>query len=636
MWLGDRANQTTRADWFTRSDVLRRIAQSSRVIAGKYRVRIGQTADDILKGKEGWCDHSKRLIWVNPMAVYIMSVFGLRTPEMNPMQERAVTETLLRGVLGIEPVDKDIIGRIIGSEYVSGNLLEVQRMLREWMREYNSISRRDEWLFTQYVAFHERLHERFTYAKEKREQNLLGSIWNMLEDERIERIGSQHWLRVAWFVKHGNEIAWKALRSRLYEMVRGEDPVRAIGNFTIFTRFAFRAEELSDYETAKREVRPEFHEALDECWPHILRAWNECENATEVKEEAQAIVDILRKHFPQETEKAMGEGAMDCPMGDLEEGSGAGGEGEEGETDENSGTSPGLGEEEIDPGTEGIDGRASKPEMPGESGRGGMEPGKDQREIVPSDYHGILADPDIAAGVNRLRDAFDIPDPRSEDTKIRNPSRGRLDAKSYRKTNGEKPFIRREHRDDPGRIYVELLGDWSGSMASASGSKEAPIEFMRKAGVMVCKALQGHKRVRFNFRLMPGDVHVATNHDGEDGLMRCAGVMATGGTEYAPTFEAAYSVCLKSNSLSMVLLIADGQFCGERDKERTKKIREKCERKGIIVKVLYVQSRESVSELKYAFGKENVILVPNAKELPGHIEAMVSSVGAKKYQRVYV
>lgn len=662
MWIR-RGNQSTLADWFTRSDILRRIKDSSRIIAGRYHVKIGQSPADILQesgivggGAEGYCSHQKRMIWVNPLAVYTASCFGLRTPNMTPLQERGVSMAILRGVLGIEP-NFEILRKILGENVIprgyNGNsthyLNDTQKRVREWMRRYNGLTIHEEWLFTQYVTFHERLHEKFTEAKEKKEQNLVGMLWNTLEDERIERLGSQRWLRVGWFVKKGNKIFWRVLRSRLYEVVRGDEPVLAIGNFTLLTRFGFRDGEIASYEIAKREVRPEFHEALDECWPHILRAWNECRNASEVKAEAEAIVEILRKHFPEETQKMMGEGTMDCPLGDLSQ-SGGGQPGDEegdetqasgggsGDDDDEGGddlknASPGLGDQEKDPGTEGVEDKASAPEPM----KAGSIPGMDQTgAIIPSDYHEILNEPEIKEGVNRLRKAFAIPDPKEQRTKVRDRRRGRLSAKAYRKTDGEQPFITRVHQKDPGKMHVELIGDWSGSMENAAGSQESPVQFMRRAGLMVNAALQGHKRVWFNFRLMPHDIHVATNHEGEEGLMRCAGVQASTGTAYAGTFESAYQACKKADCPSLIMVIADGQFSSTGDKERTKQIREKCERDGIEVKVLYVTSREQVTSLKYAFGEESVILVPKAKDLPGHIEAMVSSMGTRQYRRVYV
>jgi len=648
MWLSS-GNQTTRADWFTRSDILRRIKDSSRIIAGRYYVRIGQTPEDILMGGEGWCNHLKRMIWVNPLAVYTASVFGLRTPGMNPLQERAVVLAIMRGVLGLEP-DLELLRKVLGDQVIptafkssnAAHVMKAQKQIREWMRRYNGITAREEWLFTQYVTFHERLHERFTDAKEKREQNLVGMLWNALEDERIERIGSNRWLRVAWFVKHGNKILWRIIRSRLYETLRGENPVLAIANVTVFARLGFRDGEIESYEIVKRELRPEFHSALDECWPHILRAWNECRNASEVKIEAEAIVEILRKHFPDQTKEMMGEGSMDCPMPDLSQ-RGDGEEGEEGESSSGGGgendengdledASAGLGDQEVDPGTEKIDQRTVAPEGP----KSGGQPGPDTEAFIPSDYHAILNEPQIAEGVNRLRRAFAIPDPREQQTKARDRRRGRLSAKAYRKTDGEQPFITRIHQKDPGRLYVELVGDWSGSMESAAGAKESPIQFMRKAAVMVLAALMGHKRVLFNCRLMPNDVHVATNHEGEDGLMRCAGILANAGTRYWPTFEAAYAACKRQACPSLILLIADGQFSDGLDRDHTKRIREKCERDGIEVRVLYVASREDVSSLKYAFGEENVLLLKSATELPLHIEAMVTSMGTRQYRRVYV
>ena len=648
MWLS-KGNRTTRADWFTRSEILRRISDSSRIISGRYYVRIGQTPEDILNGKEGWCDHQKRMIWVNPLAVYTASVFGLRTPEMNPLQEKAVVQAIMRGVLGLEP-DLDLLRKVLGIQVIpadfhsnnAAHIMSAQRTIREWMRRYNGLTTREEWLFTQYVTFHERLHERFTDAKEKREQNLLGMLWNALEDERIERVGAGRWLRVAWFVRHGNKILWRVVRSRLYETLRGENPVLAIANVVVFARLGFRDGEIEGYEVVRRELRPEFHAALDECWPHVLRAWNECRNASEVKVEAAAIVEILRKHFPDQTGEMMGEGSMDCPMPDLsqrrasrkDEADDDAGEGDSGEEegDDLNDASAGLGDQEIDPGTEKIDQRAMAPEGP----KVGGQPGPDEKAFIPSDYHEILNDPQIAEGVNRLRRAFAIPDPREQNTKARDRRRGRLSAKAYRKTDGEQPFITRIHQRDPGRLYVELIGDWSGSMESAVGSRESPVWFMRKAAVMVLAALMGHKRVLFNCRLMPNNVHVATNHEGEDGLMRCAGILANAGTQYWPTFEAAYLACKKQGCPSLVMLIADGQFSSGTDKEKTKFIRERCERDDIEVRVLYVTSRENVSNLRYAFGDENVILLKDAKELPMHIEAMVASVGTKQYRRVYV
>jgi len=663
VWLG--GNLSTKADWFTRSDILRRIKDSSRIIANRYNVRVGRTPEEILNGDEGWCNHHKRLIWVNPLAVYKAGVFGLRTQGMSLTEERQVVAAILRGVLGLSP-DLDVLRQVLGEQVIPRkfqsdiylHVMAAQSRIREWMRQYNGLSPREEWVATQYIAFHERLHERFTYTETRRNRNLLGTLWNMLEDERIERLGSGRWLRVAWFIKHGNEVLWRVIRSRLYEAVRGENPVKAISNFPVFARLGFRVEELESYEIAKRELRPEFHDALDECWPHMLWAWNECRNSDEVYEEAKAIVEILKRRFPQQSEEKMVEGSMDCPIPDLSE-RGAGGAGGDEDQDEKGGggagedddedqgeksgggagddkdlkdASPGLGDEEMDPGTEDIDRRAVPPEPP----KMGAVPDSDMSAIVSSDYHEILSDPKIAEGVARLRRAFDIPDPREQQTKSRDRRRGRLNAKAYRKTDGEQPFITRVHQRDPGRLYVELLGDWSGSMAGAKGAQEPPVRFLRRAAVMVNAALMGHKRVLFNCRVMPHNIHVATNHEGEEGLMRCAGIQASSGTEYTPTFEAAYTACKKQACSSLIILIADGQFNNTGDKEKTRAIREKCERNNIEVRVLYVASRENVGKLVSAFGEDNVLLLGDAREIPDHIEAMVSSMGAKQYRKVYV
>lgn len=668
-----------RTFWFHRSDLRNRLESTSRGVASRYRVVIAATPEELLDrtaGGTAYCDHRGRRIFVNPLSLYRggpVSEEGFRSlvveaksPEVREWEAWRVKD----------PGTRD------GPEepYASWRESDLDPVLTDfytYVKWRNGISTVDEWAWALYLIFHERLHERFTDLPDvlrNRASHQHFEIWNILEDERIERLGGLTWSRVASVIEFAHRLELSLHGDRFRRDIASTSPRHALLNALLYTRFALRTREVSSF----RDVGDLLHESFREPWEKIrtvaLRAWNEARTSEDVWYAAEEILNVLRATKSPEPESGLNLVVILPPSGrdadeeepeeeeseerdtpfapveaegaEREDSDSEDSEPEEEEPEEEydedepvildlrdlpsmenpeaEDRSPDLGEQEAPPVT------GDEDEVLGTGGGDLDEGGYGGSEACsPQNWFPFLYAPVVRDGAIRIRKAFHVE--REPDRKWNRPSgtRGKLDARRYRR-NPDRPFIARSREPaDPPETRVEVLVDHSGSMGWSGGeSGLSRIHYAREACVMLVEALKDVPNVTLAIYGHPSGDLIASTDDlsGDENLARAAGIEANAGTTYARTIRRSVQRLSSCGAeRKVIFVIGDGDTDGTDLRDSRQHVGEGREA-GILIKGIGIGSAE-VEKLKRIFGKEDFVMLPETADLVPLLEKWVEALG---------
>jgi hypothetical protein len=401
----------------------------------------------------------------------------------------------------------------------------------------------EQFIATVYLAAHERAHARWTDyvagdfdlldAGGARVMDRSGAVkmdrtlhqtWNILEDERIERLVGRDFPHLHSYLEHGNRLML-ALAPGPGD---GDDPMEVLA-WVLRRRFADRA-----CVPEPCPLGPANLELLMQVEPLVQEAFG-CSSARRVVELAREINRILALDSDGE-----GEGS---PL--LSGQGGRRGRGDHAETDGAT----------ADEGA--IYSRKGKREFYAEVGgiiesSGYRQDTRIGGRVSPAPYEHLLASvrPLVAPVANLFRR---LP---ARKQVVFEESGGRLSLRAARRTPAT-PFRRESTPLQSGQVALSMVVDDSGSMAGA-------LEWHAKLTAMVCwEALQGHNRVRVV--LAPSGRLVADASLGEMSRARIAGYDSSHGTEYHRVVAAELKALVSLGRAHARYLVVVGDGESDRD-----------------------------------------------------------------------
>ena len=454
---------------------------------------------------------------------------------------------------------------------------------------------KEQFLWTMYAAAHERAHARYTdehdeefLAKDKQGRvkkdrqgrklydRLLSTCWNLLEDERIERLIERDFRHLRKYMKSGAKQALKlVITPILGDSVAAVDPANALA-WLLMRRLLRRARDRRWKTDHKKMLHPSLWEKFKKIDPIVQKAFR-AKTSGPVIEYARQIIEILEiREFNKMMQaiakilskmcgkRQKGDKPLDGSKGNADKMSSLEnpadelkdprkGRGRSKEELEGKGSAGDPFHEEDDDELEGPNAGDSDPES--------CEDANALDDLDATGYtqyhgekgdHGLAKYDEILSNVNSqvasMRHLFRISpvNPRSEFDR----AGSRLDLRQARRNPAE-PFLVQSEPKKPGRMGISVIVDESGSM---SGEKE----WQTKHTMMLFyESLRQQHDIRV--LLTPTGYEVVTSKSGEFGRARIAGYGSHTGTTFYPVMRSEYRRLRRSKyTTKWLFLIADG------------------------------------------------------------------------------
>lgn len=470
----------------------------------------------------------------------------------------------------------------------------------------------DQFAATVFLAAHERAHARWTdfvmddfYVREqdgtiRYDRNgkpfsdvNLHQAWNILEDERIERLVGRDFPHLHKYLKRGNRL----LLSIVPELKGTDDPSEVL-TWVLRRRLSTRAGTVEPCPLSESNLK-----LLEQCEPLIEEAFS-CTSSRRVVELAREILKILE--LDQD-----GSGVTYVIL------SGQKGKRNGGDKAEQDGASEAEGELYAISGSRELSKEIE--EMLSSTGyspdvrRGGKVP--------PSPYLDLLNE--VRPYVNPVRHLFQVPP--SKRVPQFEESGSRLSIRAAKRTP-KTPFRVESPPTRRGNIALSMVIDDSGSMC---GSREQ----QAKLTALLChEALSGVHRVRAV--LAPSGRVVADRSLGEMSRAYIAGYDSNSGTEYCTVMakELKQLETLGRGYTRYLILIADGAS-DTSDGEQCRALVTRARKFGI--HTLGIGLELDIHSSKFfegIFGSQYIDL-SQASELPGRMQALLRRVAHNKNHR---
>lgn len=470
----------------------------------------------------------------------------------------------------------------------------------------------DAFTLTTFVAAHERAHARWTDFVESdfhalkpdgsvRTDNrgkplynaALHQTWNILEDERIERLLGRDFPHLHRYLKNGS----KLMLDKVPKCAGDNNPADVL-TWVLRRRVATRAG-----VTEKCTLSAPNKKLLEQCEPLLDEAFG-CTSSRRVVEIAREILKILQ------IDGDGGGGGM-AVIGILSGQEGERGEGDEAESD---GASEAEGE---------LYSVGQAGDLPAEieelmSGIGYSPKVRRGGEIAPAPYANLLRE--VMPYVAPLRHLFQIPP--SKRSTVYEESGSRLSIRALKRTP-KTPFRVDTPPMKKGHVALSMVIDDSGSM---SGNRE----HQAKLTALLCnEALAGAHKVRAV--LSPSGRVAVDKSFKEMSRAYLAGYDSNSGTEYGRMMkqELANLEKLGKGYTRYLVLVADGAT-GTYDLADCKKVVERARKKGIHTFGIGIELDSNTAKgFEGVFGTQYIDL-KRASELPSRMQAILRRVAHNK------
>jgi hypothetical protein len=469
----------------------------------------------------------------------------------------------------------------------------------------------DAFSLTTFVAAHERAHARWTDFVESdfqlrnkdgavckgsngkpRYDGMLHQVWNILEDERIERLLGRDFPHLHRYLMRGSQLMLDKI-----PLCAGDDDPSDVITWVLRRRVANRAG-----KTLACPLSPQNQALLVQCEPLIDEAFG-CSSSRRVVEIAREILEIL---------KLDGTGSFTLTI--L---SGQVGERADGDAPESDGATES--ESRLYAAGKASDLPAEIEEM-----LTGIGYGPDVRrggDIDPAPYADLLRE--VMPYVAPLRHLFQIP-PSKRSTEYEE-SGARLSIRALKRTP-KTPFRVETPPTKRGRVALTMVIDDSGSMG---GNRE----HQAKLTALLCnEALTGSHKVRAV--LAPSGRVAVDGSLKEMSRAFLAGYDSSSGTEYAPMMrqELAHLERLGRGYTRYLILVADGASA-DHDLSACRKVVDQARKRGIHTFGIGIELDTSTSRsFESIFGAQYVDL-KSASELPNRMQAILRRVAHNKNHR---
>lgn len=427
---------------------------------------------------------------------------------------------------------------------------------RCWVNAEFCVGRpRDQFVVTVFLAAHERAHARWTEfvaadlnlrdgegaevlhprTKEPFTDRVLHTIWNVLEDERIERLLEQEFSMLNGYLQTASALIHKQMP--LLEITGA--PSEVIG--WLLTRQRSARGGLS----LPCPLNPEQVQLLAQCEPLIQEAYH-CASARRVVELAREIQKILELDY--DSTMAAIRSMLSAQMGVR----GAGDSAEEQAPDmepedpEIGGSGKGTHSDVLQAASDVLAGAGYSP---GEWGR---------HDLVPGPYEALLRS--VQPWVGEVAPLFQTPPTKRVDTL--DISGGRLSMRAARRSPAT-PFRVPGEMARRGSVELVLVLDESGSM---TGSKEHEA---KRAALLCLEGLAGHK---VRVALAPSGTIVVQPGRGDMNRAFLAGYTSNQGTEFGRVYDEETRRLRESSATSRwCILVADGES-GDYDGQKCREV----------------------------------------------------------------
>jgi hypothetical protein len=468
----------------------------------------------------------------------------------------------------------------------------------------------DAFTLTTFVAAHERAHARWTefvesdfHALDKNGavqkangrplyDGMLHQTWNILEDERIERLLGRDFPHLHRYLKNGSKLMLDKIPK-----CKGDNDPSDVLTWVLRRRVSTRAG-----VTEKCPLSANNQTLLAQCEPLLDEAFG-CDSSRRVVEIAREILKILQLDG--------GGGGKGFTIKILSGQTGERGEGDEAESD-------GASEEEGQLYSLGQPG-----DLPGEieemmNAIGYSPKVRKGGDISPAPYTDLLRQ--VMPYVAPLRHLFQVP-PSKRSTQFEE-SGARLSIRALKRTP-KTPFRVDTPPTRKGHIALSMVIDDSGSMG---GNRE----HQAKLTALLCnEALAGAHKVRAV--LAPSGRVAVDKSFKEMSRAYLAGYDSNSGTEYGPMMkqELANLEKLGKGYTRYLILVADGAS-GQYDLAACKKIVERARKRGIHTFGIGIELDSSTAKgFEDVFGTQYIDL-KQASELPNRMQAILRRVAHNK------
>lgn len=465
----------------------------------------------------------------------------------------------------------------------------------------------DQYATTVFISAHERAHARWTeYVKsdfnlrnDKGEDVLdsktkkplvdapLHSVWNILEDERIERLLGRDFSYLHQYLQDGS----KSFMTLLPKVESTDDPSQVM-NWVLRNRVATRAgcPEKNPLSASNLKLLNQIQPLLDEAFS--------CTSSRRVVEISREIMKIL---------KIDTWGALKQIQQLL---SGMGGTRQDGDAAEEDGASEEEGQLYAAGPSKG-EAEALEQEM----NALGYTPGVRSNSPVPSaPYQEMLNE--IMPYVSPLRQLFRTP-----------PAKKRIDFEE----SGPRISIRAAMRTPRTPFKVETVPTRRGSVSMTlvvddSGSMSGTYAHQAKlASMMAYEALPAPHR--FRMVLAPTGRVVCDRSHGEMNRAFIAGYDSNSGTEYGSVMKQELAALEKEpkTAVKYLILVADG-LSGTQDGTVCRAIVERALKKNVVVLGIGIALGESGKTFFGGIFGDRYIAIENAKDLPNRLQNVMQKI----------
>lgn len=475
----------------------------------------------------------------------------------------------------------------------------------------------EQFIATVFLAAHERAHARYTdyveadfhrrhpttneVRRDSRGRPMvdgqLHNVWNILEDERIERLLGRDFPHLHRYLARGNEMLLS-----LVDPVRSDDDPSQVLQWVLRRRLFTRAGKVEPCP-----LSPSNQEKLAEIEPLLEEAFG-CTSSRRVVEIAQEIL----KRLQLDGEDSLNKSTVVILSGQK----GARGEGDEAEADGATAEEGQLYGADT-PG----DGSLQKEVQELMQSTGYSPDVRRGGSVTPAPYIELLSE--VRPYVDPLRHLFQVPP--SKRSVVLEETGSRLSMRALRRTpttpfRVETPPIRK------GNVALTVVIDDSGSM---SGNRE----HQAKLTTLMClEAMAGAHRVRAV--LAPSGRAVVDQAFGEMNRAYIAGYDSNSGTAYAEVMGAEAGALLKLSRryARYFVLVADGAS-GEGDITKCAAIAQKLRKAGVHTIGIGIEL-DSTSERYFEriFG-DRFVSLRQATELPLRMQSIMRRVARNAQHR---